>query len=262
MIFEPLFHLPAPRFHVGQNPKCVSGGRHSEVFQDRFPPHQVIRCWLSPRKRRSFAKSKLARGVGKLDWGLVTVYLNTESKVKTSLTRDAIPHHIFRHKETVIRRGRKVDLAVLTFPRYVFLQASDVWHVSNLLDEVIAPVCFAGTVATLPPGQVEDMVASCVDGEDLLPYTSSPGSSPLVFMPGDEVEVVEGPMMGESGKYIRPSSPGRCMVELLFKLTTRKMVFDLAEVSLRAVPDYGQKTKRKRTGDSRRERREELLRKA
>jgi transcription antitermination factor NusG len=208
---------------------------------------------LAPlRSAVSFVKSKHARGVGKLDWGLVTVYLNTESKVKSSLTRDAIPHHIFRHKETVIRRGRKVDLAVLTFPRYVFLQSDDVWHVSNLLDEVIAPVCFAGTVALLPPGQVEDMVASCVDGEDLLPYTSSPGSSPLVFMPGDEVEVVEGPMMGESGKYIRPSSPGRCMVELLFKLTTRKMVFDLAEVSLRAVSVLGQKkTKRKRTGNGR-----------
>ena len=62
-----------------------------------------------------------------MDWTLVTVVPNTEPKVKAALELCEFRHHMFRHRETVIRQGRRVAVLRFTFGRYAFVPLADRW---------------------------------------------------------------------------------------------------------------------------------------
>jgi transcription antitermination factor NusG len=115
-----------------------------------------------------------------IDWTLVTVAPNTDRKVKAALEQHAFQHHMFRHRETIMRYGRRMPVLKYTFPRYCFVPLEDCWNVTARIDHVWGPIRFGETVAPcLPPGLVESLVASCT-GEDILPAIAKAAG----FIPG------------------------------------------------------------------------------
>jgi hypothetical protein len=141
-----------------------------------------------------------------VDWTLVTVVPNTEPKVKAALERCEFRHHIFRHRETVVRHGRRVALLRFTFPRYAFVPL-ELWRpIAERIDQVVGPVRSGDTIAQLPEGVVEELAASCI-APDILPAIRKPAR----FAPGECVTIdASGPMAGQSDVYLRPTSFGRC----------------------------------------------------
>ena len=107
-------------------------------------------------------------------------------------------------------------------------------------------VRFGDTIAQLPDGVVDELVASCI-GPDILPAIAKAAR----FAPGETVVIDgTGPMAGQSGVYLKPTVFGRCQIEL--------PVFgrvELAEDSLRlagAIVAARRKRYRKRPSQRRR----------
>jgi hypothetical protein len=176
-----------------------------------------------------------------MNWGLVTTVPNTEKRVGEKLTRMKVPHHMFKHQEQVILHHRKVLRTIYTFPRYVFVHLTDCWRLSDLIDDIIGPVRFGEEAASITPGVVERLAASCVAGNDVLPYSSKP-----LFVRGARV-LLSNPnfLTGETGVYLRSASDGRALVE--FSFLGQTSIVNVQETSIRPISEVSiQKAKRNR----------------
>ena len=144
-----------------------------------------------------------------IDWTLVTVAPNTEPKVKAALERHEFPHHMFRHRETIMPYGRRIPISAVHVPELLLRPVGGLWPVAARIDQVGAGPVRETVAPSLPAGVVDR------SSRHVLAPTSCRRSPKPPIRPGEPVMIGgAGPMAGQSGGYSRLTTFGRCLVEL------------------------------------------------
>lgn len=101
--------------------------------------------------------------IASVAWSLALTPPNREFATARALTRYEFPHHVFKIRRRVARRGREHSRLYPAFPGYIFVAASDAW---DFLRERCAISRYISR--QLPSGIVPALVASA-DAEGVLP---------------------------------------------------------------------------------------------
>lgn len=183
-------------------------------------------------------------------WGLAITAPSAETKVASSLTRHQIPHHLFRYRDRIVRRGKIIEILRPAFRPYVFVQIlEDVfWH---RIREVLGVLGFLhyddGSPQIVLSNQINDLLKRATD--DILHDVSTVSK----FAHGDRVRFVgDNLFFGNIGYYDHPLDGGKAWVQLPWASGMAGMRVD--ERDLESVSDITRKRQRSRRGGRRRHR--------
>jgi transcription antitermination factor NusG len=172
-----------------------------------------------------------------MTWRLAVSAPGAERAVAERLARQQLPHHIFRHAERRVLRGRAQDRLVPTFPRYVFIWSppgSDALHAVRETYQVVAMV--NGTV----PQQIMDSLLARADRDAIICFPKAEEAER--FLPGERVRVAGGPYQGFDAIWSCRTGAARCRV--LLGMMGRQVPIDMDDAWLEAARERGPRAKR------------------
>jgi transcription antitermination factor NusG len=147
-----------------------------------------------------------------------------ENRAMLNLTRQGFIPYLPRY---ISRVGKETKIKIL-FPRYIFIEAGQQWHMINSTFGINRLILSNDG----KPAMVSDKVISDLKmREDNKGLISLP--EPPKFRSGEKVAVVKGPLQGYTGLFdgMRPNERVRVLIEML----GQTVPIEIAETDLSAV---------------------------
>jgi hypothetical protein len=144
-------------------------------------------------------------------WSLAVVAPSSEFRVASVLERWKYPHHVFKVRRRVCRRGRTYDRLFPAFPSYIFIAANGLWW--ELRERCEAIIDFvrgdSGYVAILPDATLTSLLARSSNGVLSLPEI------PARFHQGERVLIRgAGPLAGQTATFQHLIDENSALVEI------------------------------------------------
>ena len=144
-----------------------------------------------------------------LTWALVETRPNSELSVGRRFIRQSFHHHLFLHEVSRVRGGRRINYLRPAFPRYIFIEADDIWR--RVLDT-------EGVLRFLPDHLKRPYVIDPIVIDGMLvraPNHIWPYQQHARFLFGDRVRFTPdsaNPLYGHEGIYQYAPAPGRACI--------------------------------------------------
>lgn len=156
-------------------------------------------------------------------WAVVRTHPGAERKALKHLDRQEFASYFPQYRETVVRRGRRVDVEQYLFPSYGFVDTASGAERSLRGTRGIAEMLGGST-------RVDGFVAMLQSRSDALGFVTAPASPGRVV--GDRVRIELGPLAGYRGTFDGQTSQQRVFV--LLRLMGRTVRARVNEVDLAA----------------------------
>lgn len=160
-------------------------------------------------------------------WYVAQTQPNAEAKALAHLKRQGFRAYLPCYRKSR-RHARKVEIVKAPlFPGYLFIKldvTQEQWRPIRSTIGVTRLICNGDSPVPVPPGIVEDIVARETE-DGLLDITD-----PSPWMPGDTVQVIDGPMTGQVGWFQKLADKDRIMV--LLELLGRKVAMPVKRAAV------------------------------
>jgi transcriptional antiterminator RfaH len=171
-----------------------------------------------------------------MTWKLAVSAPGAETQVAARLARQQLPFHIFRHLEVRVRRGRKQERLVPSFPRYVFAWCP----LGSARREVRETYGIVAMVQGTVPQPIMDDLLARADRQSIIDFPRPPRAER--FLPGERVRVAGGPYQGFEAIWHARTGEARCRV--LLGMMGRQVPIDMDDEWLEAAQPREKKAKR------------------
>ena len=144
-----------------------------------------------------------------LTWALVETRPNSELSVGRRFARQSFQFHLFLHEVSRVRCGRRLNFLRPAFPRYIFVEADDIWR--RVLDT-------EGVLRFLPDHLKRPYIIDPIIIDNMLeraPQHIWPYQHHARFAFGDKVRFTHdsaNPLCGHEGIYQYAPAPGRAVI--------------------------------------------------
>jgi len=140
-------------------------------------------------------------------WTCARTIPRWEKKFAQWLKGRKIPHYLPVYERTTVSHRKRRTTEMPLFPGYVFVlgdHSKSDFQLSGCVARVLKPACVAESVSL--DKQITDIWRSLDSGLPILPVAD--------FVPGEDVEVVDGPLQGTCGRFLRSGSNGTLILSV------------------------------------------------
>lgn len=146
-----------------------------------------------------------------LNWFALLTKSNFEQTVFNALSKKRINAYLPKIKRKSIRKDRSLMINVPLFPGYLFVQSTFESKDQIQILKTIGAVRLIGNRSDpvpVPDVQIESLKIMTRADVDMISGAAAP------MMRGDYVMVLEGPMAGAKGEFIRYKGKGRVIIKI------------------------------------------------